>query len=352
VYTVLSRVGEPDPALLRSLPRELPPGGAVYVQTPEQLDERIAQLADSITAGASSDYERVRAIETWLRTGFDYTLELPRTAREATLENFLFRRRAGHCEYFSTALAVMLRTLGIPARNVNGFLGGEWNGFGSYLTVTQNQAHSWVEVWFPAAGWVAFDPTPAAEGDAAAGAGAGLSPFRFLLDGFEHRWNKWVLDYDLERQVELVRGMAAAFSRDAAPNPAAGGAATGYRVLLITALVVATAFALRRQVWPGRRLSSEAGPYVALRCAYEREGLIRANLPPLAFRDALASVGAPGHHAADGAVALYVQARFGGRTLDEDERSALRAYVRTARAELRKARGRFPRFRRRPADPS
>ena len=351
VYVVASRLGRPQPELLRAQPRGLPPGGAIYLQLP-RLDARIQRLGDSLTTGAADDYERVHAIEGWLRSSFRYTLDLPRTAREATLENFLFQRRAGHCEYFSTAMAVLLRTQGIPARNVNGFLGGDWNGFGNYLTVTQNGAHSWVEVWFPEVGWVPFDPTPAAAATVAGGPGRGLSPFRFLLDGFEHRWNKWVLDYDLDRQIDLVRGAAEAFRTTPAVRPTSEPGFDGVRVLAMIGVLVVAVLALRRIVPGSQHAATAAGPYTELRGAYERAGVVPANLPPLTFLDTLERKAAPGHAAAAGAVTLYVRSRFGGGKLDPAERSALRTYVRAARTELRRAHGRFARFRRRPADPA
>src|SRR5690606_14829821 len=148
------------PDSLRSAVGPAPRMLAAYRRLPP-LSPRLRTLADSLVRGRATDYDRAVAVRDWLRSEFRYTVQLPASAGEAALDHFLFERRAGHCEYFSTAMAVLLRAAGVPARNVNGFLGGEWNEFGGYLSVTQNQAHSWVEVWFPAYGWVLFDPTPA-----------------------------------------------------------------------------------------------------------------------------------------------------------------------------------------------
>ncbi|HUP88660.1 MAG TPA: transglutaminaseTgpA domain-containing protein, partial [Longimicrobiales bacterium] len=164
-YDVTSISDKPTPEQLRDAPEGGFPGERHYLQLPP-LSRRVRALADSLTAHATTRYDKVMAIQDWLQR-FRYTLELPATPREATLENFLFRRRAGHCEYFSTALAVLLREEGIATRNVNGFLGGEWNDYGKYLSVTMNEAHSWVEVFFPGYGWVPFDATPAATTDVA-----------------------------------------------------------------------------------------------------------------------------------------------------------------------------------------
>src|SRR5688572_26927270 len=212
VYHAFSKPLLPADQQLRNATAPTQRVDAAYLQLPE-LSENIRALADSLTAGLTTNLDRARAIETWLRTAFSYTLDLPATEREATLQHFLFARRAGHCEYFSSAMFVLLRIAGIPARNVNGFLGGQWNEFGNFLTVTQNQAHSWVEVWLPTFGWVTFDPTPSA-GSAAAGTRENwFAPLRFVFDGLEHRWNKWVLEYNLETQMSYFQRVADAISR-------------------------------------------------------------------------------------------------------------------------------------------
>ncbi len=168
VYTVYSAAGRPSPDALRSADSGFQPSPGHFLQLP-RLPARVKALADSLTAPYDTRYDKVMAVQRWLRTQFTYTLELPDTPAHTSLDYFLFQRRAGHCEYFSTAMAVLLREEGIEARNVNGFLGGEWSEMGHYLAVTQNQAHSWIEVWFPGYGWVTFDPTPA-------GAGGGRRP--------------------------------------------------------------------------------------------------------------------------------------------------------------------------------
>lgn len=166
-YRATSVAGRPPPSELRTANGRFAPAREHYLQLPE-LPRRVHALGDSLAAGLGTRYDRVVAVRDWLRSEFSYTLELPRTRGETSLDHFLFERRRGHCEYFSTAMTILLRTQGIPARNVNGFLGGEWSEFGDYLAVTQNEAHSWVEVWFPDFGWVAFDPTPAGPREAAA----------------------------------------------------------------------------------------------------------------------------------------------------------------------------------------
>ena len=93
-------------------------------------------------------------------THFGYTLEIPRVAPRDPLADFLFVRKRGHCEYFASSMAIMLRTLGIPSRVVNGFRTSEFNDLTGNYVIRASSAHSWVEAYFPGYGWVSFDPTP------------------------------------------------------------------------------------------------------------------------------------------------------------------------------------------------
>ncbi|HEX6134996.1 MAG TPA: DUF3488 and transglutaminase-like domain-containing protein [Longimicrobiales bacterium] len=339
VYRVTSRAQLPDPAALRGSLIGNTPDVVAHLQLPP-LTPRMLALADSFRAASSSAYDQALAIERWLSTRFDYTLDLPRTAREATLDYFLFERRAGHCEYFSTALAVLLRAGGVPARNVNGFLGGEWNGFGRFLTVTQNQAHSWVEVYFPGHGWVPFDPTPA--GGAATAASARVRSFaglRRLADGLSHRWGKWVLDYDIGTQSGLLERLAEPFSTTDAGGGTDRAIARRWYVLGMAVILVVVAVSLRRVRRRPQRTAAPTRAYIALRRAYARAGYdISAATPPLALADLVRD--APGAQSARAAIELYVSSRFGGRTLDEAEQGRLEQLVRAARQRLREHRGR------------
>src|SRR5690606_38268831 len=132
-----------------------------YLNTPRNTTPRMRALAADVTRDTTSFLGRARAIESYLRNNYAYTLELPRRGANP-IDNFLFEDKRGHCEFFSTAMVLMLREAGVPARNVNGFQGGEWNDVGGYYIVRRMHAHSWVEAWIPGEGWITFDPTPAA----------------------------------------------------------------------------------------------------------------------------------------------------------------------------------------------
>jgi transglutaminase-like putative cysteine protease len=203
-YEGLSILPQSRPAQARSAgtvyPQEI---RDAYLQLPHALDPRIQQFARRITASARNPFDKAVAMESHLRNNFTYTLNLTGKLGDDPLAHFLFETHAGHCEYFASAMAIMLRTLGIPSREVNGFLPGEFNDVAGDYIVRASDAHSWVEAYFPGSGWVTFDPTPPASGDA----GGLLSRMALYLDWFQLNWNEWVINYDFSHQVQLARNV-------------------------------------------------------------------------------------------------------------------------------------------------
>ena len=186
----------PPAAEADALPR------AIYLQLPP-LDPRVPILARQITAGAAGSLAEARALERYLPRHYRYTLELPATEPRDPLAHFLFERRKGHCEYFASSMAVMLRTLGIPSRVATGFQGGIYNPISQRQLIRGSDAHSWVEAWIPERGWTAFDPTPA-EGGRAGSMWGRLSLYADAADVF---WQEWVLGYSLDHQILLASRM-------------------------------------------------------------------------------------------------------------------------------------------------
>lgn len=178
-------------------------GEREYLGLP-RLDSRIPQLARQITAGADNNYARAQAIEHYLQSNFGYTLQLPRTRPRDPLAHFLFDRRSGHCEYFASSMAVMLRTLFIPSRVITGFRGGEFNDLTGQYIIRAKDAHAWVEAYFPDRGWVTFDPTPASS---AVGSG-GWGRVGMYLDAMATFWREWVVNYDSAHQNTLGQDAA------------------------------------------------------------------------------------------------------------------------------------------------
>lgn len=173
-----------------------------YLQLP-QLDPRIPDLARQITERAQNPFDKTVTLENYLRSHYAYTLNLTGKPGEDPLAHFLFETRAGHCEYFASAMAIMLRTVGIPTREVNGFLPGEYNDLAGDYIVRASDAHSWVEVYFPGMGWMAFDPTP----PGAEVEGSIFSRLGQYMDWFELTWNEWVINYDFVHQLQLAQNM-------------------------------------------------------------------------------------------------------------------------------------------------
>lgn len=137
-----------------------------YLQLPPELPQRVKQLAQKVTASAKTPYEKVRAVESFLRTSGEYSYE---TADVPVLhpgqdfvDQFLFETKRGYCDHFSSSMAVMLRTIGIPARWVKGFAPGtevETKGNQKVMQIRNMDAHSWIEVYFPNYGWIPFEAT-------------------------------------------------------------------------------------------------------------------------------------------------------------------------------------------------
>lgn len=173
-----------------------------YLQLPAGMDPRIAALARRITLHHHTAYGRMKAMEAYLRTHYQYTLQDLPGGRDP-MAVFLFDRKAGYCEYFASALAVMGRTLGIPTRVVNGFVTGQYNDISGEYVIRGRDAHSWVEAWFPDGErgvWVPFDGTPATP----EGAGGPWTRAMLYVDALSTTWQEWVINYDWLHQLHLA----------------------------------------------------------------------------------------------------------------------------------------------------
>jgi hypothetical protein len=167
IYTVISERVEFAPELLRAaslttMSADMQP----YLQLPDTITERTRQLARDVTKDAKTDYDKILAVRDYLLT-YPYDFYPPPQAPDTdAVDQFLFVDKRGVCEHYTSAMVVMLRTLGIPARFVVGYGSGDYNAFTGYYEVRASDAHAWVEVYFGEAyGWIPFDPTPGWEGD-------------------------------------------------------------------------------------------------------------------------------------------------------------------------------------------
>lgn len=197
VYSFLEEAAEEPPAAAPALTAA---ERSIYLRLPP-LDPRVYELARRLTAGYASDWDKATAIESYLRREFGYTMRLPEREPDDPTAYFLFERRAGHCEYFASAMAVLLRASGIPSRVATGFLGGVFNPLSGWYVIRASDAHTWVEAYLSGAGWTSFDPTPPDPNAAPPGLWLRLL---LVADAAETFWNEWVLQYDLDRQLTLA----------------------------------------------------------------------------------------------------------------------------------------------------
>jgi transglutaminase-like putative cysteine protease len=199
-YEAVSKLPDIPPKELRSASADYPNEiRDTYLQLP-RLDPRIKQLAEQVTARATNPYDKAESIELYLKAKYTYTLDLRGDPGNDPLAYFLFDRRAGHCEYFASAMAIMLREIGIPSRYATGFLPGEFNDVGGDYIIRASDAHAWVEAFFPGYGWITFDPTPG--GDVRRPRGA-FEHIAMYWDWFQLTWSEWIVNYDFAHQIRL-----------------------------------------------------------------------------------------------------------------------------------------------------
>jgi hypothetical protein len=295
-----------------------------------------------VVAGAQSPAEQAARVRDHLRGSgtYAYTLAQPDVEGRDPLHVFLFEARAGHCEYFSSAMAIMLRTVGVPTRNAVGFVGGQYNSFGGYYGIRNGDAHSWVEAYIDG-DWRTFDPTPAARSLAGPADVPVLSPLRDMMDALRTAWQRRIVGYDLRSQVEGLRAIGR-FLRSMGVLGGGNGSASeddtslqglaprsrraawlGLAALLGLVVVVALAWR-RRNRSGGAQLSPDALRAQELYKALERR-LARVGVPrppartPTRHAQLVVEQGRVGADVVSRVTDVYVAARFGGGTLSAKE---------------------------------
>lgn len=216
-YEAWSEIDRYTPEQLRAAP-----GNYQSVMTPRDyqlftsntLQERSVELARRITQGKSNPYDKVVAVAAYLsQGGFQYTLDIPDLPQRQPMDTFLHETRTGHCELFASAMALMVRSLGIPARVVTGYRGAEWSELERAYTVRQDMAHLWVEVYFIGIGWATFDPSPA---DAQLASLGRNSLLRFLSRQAlvaKMLWYRNVVAFNSRSQLAALRNVRVGFVR-------------------------------------------------------------------------------------------------------------------------------------------
>ncbi|MCP3167258.1 transglutaminase TgpA family protein [Myxococcus qinghaiensis] len=323
----------------------LPPGGSgdtfrrlpsveqdALLALPEALDPRVSQTAARVLNGEREPLAAAQKLAAWLQREHAYTLELS-GEREDPLADFLFERKAGHCEHFATALTLMLRTQGIRARLATGFFGGERVNDGYVLRA--GDAHAWTHVLVPERGFVTVDATPPAHRPSQGS--RLLQRLLGLYEALESRWRNSVVDYSFRDQVDVARALvrppkgSESTERSRLPPPRAWGAA------LLAGMVVYAAWRLVTRL-VGRPRPHEATRFVDLvEAVLLPARLFRAEGETLEDLDArLAREGHPLAPALAPATRRYLEARFGGRPLRQGEAEQLiRALQRAVTAHVR-----------------
>lgn len=178
----------------------------IFTELPDLPDMvAVRQLAREWTQADAADLAKATRIEHMLQTRFTYTTDIEVADPELHMTEFLTKTRSGHCEYFASAMALMLRSLDIPARIVTGYFSDEFNEAGGYFMIRRQHAHSWVESWIEPHGWVTFDPTPASGvGTGRFHTGGILAGLQTYLDAVRYHWYRHVIDFDLQDQFHIA----------------------------------------------------------------------------------------------------------------------------------------------------
>ena len=327
---------------------------ARYLALPGDLPPRVIDLAHRWTDGLPTNEAKARAIEDHLRRDYGYDLKSPSQGTPQPVDHFLFESKRGHCEFFSTAMAMMLRAVGIPSRNVTGFVGGTWNRWGHYYAVREGDAHSWVEAYLDhptRPGWQTFDPTPPSGAQPLEPRDGAYYLMRDFVEALSQRWNTYVVGYDLRKQVRLFDELSRRYEKLRSKTGVDKGPLARLTRGPVVACAVLALVAVGYVVWKRRKRKTEAREetsskreqdvrvetaaalYRALETALHGQGVTRAlSTPPLRHAEELCS---RRHPLADEVLTLtnvYLEARFGGATLNELARRDFERRIREIRS--------------------
>lgn len=333
------------------------PESGLSALDPSGLTPRMIELAQQVMGEGTSE-ERIDRLEQHLLTQYDYTIDFLGRSGESPLEDFLFVYKSGHCEFFASAMVLMLRSQQIPARFVTGFLGAELNPLEDYFVIRQQNAHAWVEAYTESRGWRIYDPTPP-DGRPTVEPQSLSLLLSQVYDYITFRWDRYVLTYGAEDQDSFFKKLrerwqgiwgrvkslgkkdpakpSAPFAddtavRDEVPSPWVWQ--PDMPLILLLGLFVSTAALLI--VWNrGRPLSGEVA-YLLLRRRLERAGIaISDTLAPLELQDLAVERFPAAAAVIRQVIALYVHESFAGQTLADSERQGLRAALRSLDTTLR-----------------
>jgi uncharacterized protein (DUF58 family)/transglutaminase-like putative cysteine protease len=239
----------------------------LYLGLPRGLDPRIPELARKITEDAETPSAKGRAIVAYLSR---YKYDLYSDDERRDLPDFLFESKRGNCEFFATAAAVLLRTVGVPTRLVTGFLADEWNEYGNFFDVRQGQAHAWVEAWVGGdIGWMTVEATPPVT-DLSRRADAFWNKMRRWLTAAQYRWYRYVIGYDSFVQRDTFHRVRLSLNAEALERVVTEGARLGGWLALAVALITGG-----RLLWVRARRRGAEGRFDKVERVLSKRGFVR-----------------------------------------------------------------------------
>ena len=309
-----------------SVREELEVAGDVndYLQVPAGVG-KISQLTREITDRRVNDIDKAAEIERYLKANYTYSLSSRKPPEGMNpVDDFLFNSKRGYCEHYASAMVLMLRTIGIPARIVTGFYGGEFNEYGGYLIVRQRNAHSWVEAALDGR-WRLFDPTPPV-------VEKGASAIGYILDMLRMKWHRYVVAFSASDQKEIIRTLSTPFRLPSLP---------AMRLQRIKGLVYAVAFMmtglavlfLLKKI-RFRREGFVTGRYIKLRNMMKKKGahITPSSTPSEVMREAM-RLGTDKRTREF--ITLYEEHRFGGREMDREKRVRYQKLMQEISADIK-----------------
>ncbi|MEO8505173.1 MAG: DUF3488 and transglutaminase-like domain-containing protein [Acidobacteriota bacterium] len=348
------RAGMGDEPLLRGLP---PSGPDDPTLDTTGITERMRTLAKTAVdqGGKSSP---AASVESYLTSNYGYTLDLTAPRTDNPIDDFLFNSKQGHCEYFASAMVLLLRSQGIPARLVTGFLGAEYNPIEGYFIVRQNNAHAWVEAWMGASvGWRQFDPTPVVGRPASEPMSVALV-LQQAWDFVQFRWDRYVLTYGFYDQLQAIGRLRQAWNqlwtlfahKKAVPTPVPEGIVAPqtsapladppagpwqtWGAALVMLILIGGALALLR--WRRPPLTATRA-YAQMRRRFERRGLTAGEaVAALEIRRRAVRQFPELRRETERVIELYLRESFGAVPVSAAERAELAAALDDIRRGLRK----------------
>jgi hypothetical protein len=300
-----------------------------YMNIPDSLRGKIKTLTDTILTAEEtehlSDLQKSKIIEKYLKNNYRYSLNVkPPDDNTNPVIYFLFQSKTGFCEHYATAMTLMVRSVGIPARVVTGFVGGELNTYGGYVIVRQSNAHSWVEALIDGS-WRRFDPTPSVSTQPP-------STFVLYLDMLGLMWNRYVIAFSLSDQKEMVKAVSMPFVMPQLLDLKLQWSTKIFIGVLLLSTIVVTFFLLKHIQF--KRYGLVTGQYVKLQKVLKRKGIvIKQSSTSSEVRNEALQLGT--YQRILEFIKLYEEYRFGRREMGKEGRAKYRGLIKEIQRQLR-----------------